>query len=323
MVRVSWILSAGLVLLGSAQAFCGEVVDQIVATVDSEIILYSDLLDEAAPLLSDLQAKATSQEAYASEKAEVIEEALDTAIERRILYREAQLAGIQVTDKDVEERLNKIIAGYDSQEQFRQALEEAGETMGDLRENLRKQIMAISFGMQKHKAFEEEVVISEAEMQQYYQDNSAEFSEAERVKLRRIFLGAPSDPAERAKVKARLEALAEEARQGADFAALAKQHSEGPDAADSGLMGWVAKGDLVPELEAAAFSLPAGGISEVIETQWGFHLLRVDEKNESGVSTYESSRTQIEPALRAKYADERYEKWIAELRKRSRVRVFI
>lgn len=300
-----------------------ETVDQIAATVDTEVILLSDVLSEITPLLEDLRLKAASSQAFEQDKANAVREALDTAIERKILYREALLAGIEVTDKDVEERLNKIIQGYNSAEEFRRALEEAGESMSDFRESLRKQIMAISVGVQKHRTFEQEAVISESEARQYYQDHPDEFSRPERVKLRRIFLGAGDNAEDRARAKARLETIAEEARLGADFAELAKQYSEGPDAADGGLMGWVGRGDLVAELEAAAFALPEGGVSEVVETQWGFHLLKAEDKEDAGLASFEEARTEIEPLLRSRYADERYQKWIAELRKRSRVRVFL
>ena len=300
-----------------------ELVDQIAATVDTEVILLSEVLSEITPLLEDLRLKATSSTSFEQDREKAVREALDTAIERKILYREALLAGIEVTDKDVEERLDKIVQGYNSPEEFRRVLETAGESMSDFRESLRKQIMAISVGVQKHRTFEQEAVISEADARQYYQDHQDAFSRPERVKLRRVFLSAGDDAAERARVKARLEAVAEEARLGADFAELAKQYSEGPDAADGGLMGWVSRGDLVPELENAAFALEEGGISEIIETQWGFQLLKVEEKEGAGLASFEEARTDIEPLLRSRYADERYQKWIAELRKRSRVRVFL
>lgn len=312
----------GLFILAGV-AVQADIVDQIAATVDTEVILYSDLISEVSPVLQDIQAKSPTREVFDREREKVVREALDTAVERKILYREAFLAGIEVKDKEIEERLNKIIEGYNSVEEFRRALEEAGENMSDFRENLRKQIMAITFGTIKRKDFEKDVVISDAEVRQYYQDHEGEFSRPERMKVRRIFLAAGSDSAERAKVKARLEALAEEAKLGADFGELAKKYSEGPDAAQNGLMGWIAKGTLVPELESAVFALAEGGLSEVVETQWGFNLLRVDQKEDAGTASFEEARTDIEPMLRARYADEHYKKWMGELRKRSRVRMFL
>ena len=300
-----------------------EIIDGVVATVSDEPILQSDLMEEIGPLLSTIQAQATSQEAYHREVDKALREALDTAIERKILYREAQLAGLEVADEDVEERLQKIKKQYDSEEAFLKVLEEAGETMRDFRERMRKQIMAISMGMRKRHDLEKEAVISESEMAQYYQDHVADYSRPERVQLYRIFLTAEKEAASRAKTKAQLQALRQELVSGADFETIAKKYSEGPDAETGGLVGWVMRGDLVETLEKVVFSLEEGEISEVVETEWGFHVLKAQKKEAAGVASYEEVRTEIEPLLRAQYADERYQKWMGELRKRSRVRVFL
>lgn len=309
-----------LCLAGLAPA---ETVDQVVATVDTEVILYSDLVGEVQPLLQDLHLRAGSTAQFEVERDRILREALDQAIERKILYREAVLSGFSITDKEVEERMQKVLESYESPEAFRRMLEEAGETMSDFRESLRKQILAISLGMQRRRQFEEQAVVSEAEARQYFEDHKGEFERPERVKVRRIFLGAGEASAERATVRARLETLAEEADLGAEFAGLAKAHSEGPDAEGGGLVGWVARGDLVPELDEVVFSLSPGELSEVVETQWGFHLLLVDEHQEAGLASFDEARPGIERKLRARYADERYKKWISELRQRRRVRVLI
>jgi len=107
------------------------------------------------------------------------------------------------------------------------------------------------------------------------------------------------------------------------FAALAKEHSQGPNAAEGGLIGWVRRGDLVTELEQVLFALPVGATSDIVETQWGFHLLKVDEKKEAGQATYDEARAEIEPMLRKQHGDESYRDWMEKLRKRSRVREFL
>lgn len=321
-VRLSAMLAIMAFALAAGQAGA-ELVDAVVASVDKEVILRSELLDEIAPLLATLQSTGVSGQEAAADAEKALREALDQAIERKILYRQAQLAGLEVPEKDVEERLNKIKKQYASQDDFLKLLEEAGETISDFRDRLRKQIMAISMGMRKRQEFEKEAVISEAEVSQYYTDHASEFARPERVRLRRIFLSADKDAQARALVKARIEALRDELLLGADFATLAREHSSGPDAAEGGLVGWVVRGDLVPELENAAFTAESGAISDIVETEWGFHLLKVEVHEQAGQAAYEEVRTEIEPRLRAHYADERYRKWMEELRKRSRVRVFI
>ncbi|MFP4500603.1 MAG: peptidylprolyl isomerase [Candidatus Hydrogenedentota bacterium] len=300
-----------------------ETLDQIVATVDDEVILYSDLIGEVQPLLQDLNMNAPDRTTYKSERDQLLREALTQAIDRKILYREAVLAGLQIEDEAVEDRVEQVMENYESPAAFRRSLEEAGETMSDFREGLRKQIIAISMGVRKRRQFEERIVISEAEARQYFEDHRAEFERPERVKVRRIFLSAGEDEDERDTVRARLEALAQEARLGADFAELARAHSEGPDAEEGGLVGWVTRGDLVAALEEEVFSLDTGAISGIVETEWGFHLLKVEQHEEAGMASFEEARSEIEPKLRAEYANEKYQQWLAELRKRRRVRTLL
>jgi parvulin-like peptidyl-prolyl isomerase len=300
-----------------------ELIDEILATVDTEVILRSDVMSEIAPLLMDLQSRAQSQTELDREMEKAVREALDQAVEYKILYREAQLAGLELPEAVVEDRMEKIIGRYESRDAFMEMLQQAGETMSDFRERMRKQIMAISMGLRKRGEFEQEAVVSEVEVRQYYLDHKDKFSRPDRVKLRRLFMPAGKAPAERAKVKARLESLREEAVLGADFAELAKRWSKGPAADEGGALGWIVRGDLVKPLEDAAFALAEGSVSTVIETEFGFSLLKATEKESAGLASFEEVRTEIEPVLRGKYADERYSRWMNELRKRSRVRIYL
>lgn len=322
-LRISGVLIVGMMLLAGAAVGQTTIVDEIVATVGSEPILRSDILDEIQPLIMNLQATTTSQEAFNRELEKIFREALDMAIDQKILYRQAQQMGMQVPDDAIEERLTMIRRQYDSEEEFNRLLQQSGETLSDFRESMRQQIMAISFGMQKRREFEQQVVVTESDMAQYFQDNRNQFVRSERVQVRRIFLGAGQDADDRSRVRTQLESLRDELVLGADFAALATRHSEGPDADNGGLVGWVQRNDLVEALEVIVFDLPEGELSEVVETDFGFHLLRVDAREGESVPTYDQVRTQIEPMLRSQRADERYRRWMDDLRRRSRVRVLI
>jgi parvulin-like peptidyl-prolyl isomerase len=302
-------------------ATAGELIDAVAATVDREVILQSDLVAEIGPLLETLRTSAATQQEFDRQVDEALRDALDQAVEQKILYREALLAGVEVTDEDIDDRLRQIKAQYESNDAFMRVVEQAGESMGDFRERLRKQIMAITMGVGKRRMFEDEAVISESEMAQYYQDNIDQFSRPERVKVRRIFLPASGDDLARA--EAQLQALKEEISLGADFAGLAEAHSKGPSAEEGGLIGWVQRGDLVPQLEEVIFQMSAGDVSPVVLTDFGAQLLLVEEKQEAGQASFEEVRTEIEPILREQYADERYEKWMNELRKRSRVNIYL
>lgn len=306
-----------LLLLTPALDTSAETVDAIVATVDTEVILRSDIMAEIRPVLAGMTTAEVESEGEA-----VFDEALEQAIEQKILYREGILNDIKITDEQVEERIKGIRDRYASEEAFLDALRDAGETMSDFRERIRKQTIALSMGISKRRYLERDAVISEAELAQYYQDNEEQFQKPERVKLYRIFLRTDGTEAGRAKTLAQLETLREELALGADFSALAKEHSEGPFAAEGGFAGWIERGDLQQQLEEVTFGLGAGDVSPIIETETGMMLLLAAEKVEAGLASFDEARTEIEPILREDYGTERYKRWMAELRKRSRVRTY-
>ncbi|MFO7973466.1 MAG: peptidylprolyl isomerase [Candidatus Hydrogenedentota bacterium] len=311
-----------LLVVVIAPVLHAEVVDQILATVDTEAILQSEIMLEIAPRIAELQASASDQQSFQEAADALIREALDQAIETKILLREALRAGLEIDEERVDERIRELKKLYDSPEQFNKELEAAGETIGDLRVRIRKQNLARAMALRKQREFEKEAVVSESDVAQYFEDHKEEFSRPERVRVSQIFLPAPSDENERAVVKARMDEIRSELTQGGDFAAIAKAHSKGPNAEEGGVIGWVMRGDLVKVLEKAAFALPVGGTSEVLESPGGFHILTVTERQEAGQATLEEVHKDIEPRLRAEIAAERYRQWMQELRKESRVRVF-
>ena len=307
--------------LAAAPVVQTEIVDQILATVDTEAILQSEIMMEITPRLAELQATVADEAAFQQAADALIREALDQAIDAKILLREAMRAGLEVEEARVDERLAELKKLYDSPEQFNSELEAAGETLGDLRVRIRKQTLARAMAVRKQGEFEKQVVVSESDVAQFFEDHKDEFAHPERVRVSQIFLPG-TDENERAVNKARMEEILSELKQGGDFAAVAKAYSKGPEAAQGGAIGWIVRGDLVEALEQAAFFVPEGGISDVIESSFGHHILKVDERQEAGGADLDDVRKDIQPRLRAMAAAELYKTWIQELRKESRVRIF-
>lgn len=298
-----------------------QTVDSVIATVGDEVILQSDLMQELAPVINEIRQTASSEEEFNKAVDEQVRLALEQAIEYKILLRQALQAGATIDDKAVEERVNEIKKRFGSNENFEKELAKAGQTMSDMRARVREQILAISMGMQKRREFEKQVEVTETDVAQYYADNPEQFVHPERIQVRRIFMAAKSDNEK--DIAAKMADLKKQLDEGADFAELAKTHSTGPDAEDGGLLGWVQPNDLVQSLEDALFALPEGGVTDVLRTEYGFVLLKAEKKDVAGTVTLEEARKEIEPALRAQFAGEKYVKWMNELRKRSRVRIFL
>jgi len=309
-------------------ALCGvaaraEVVDQVVATVDKEAILMSDLVAEIGPQLRDLRSQASSQAELGRLLDEKMRDTLEQAIQNRLLLREGQLAGIMIEDATIDQRFEEYKKLYPSEAEFMADIERAGETVTDIKARLKKQMIARTMAVRKTNELEKGITVSESEVAQYYQDNKSKFQHAERARCSQIFLPCGNDLAERDKVRAQMDQLKDEIDQGGDFAELAIAHSKAPGAEDGGVIGWVQRGDLVGPLDAAAFSLGEGEVSGVVESDQGFHLVKVEKKEAAGEATLDEVRKDIEPELRRAAAAEKFTKWMEDLRKRSRVQVFI
>lgn len=154
------------------------------------------------------------------------------------------------------------------------------------------------------KDYLKQIPVSAKEMEDYYENNKEKFGQPKRVKVRHILIKTDAQDKEgAAKAKQRAESVREEAAKGKDFAQLAKQNSEDPGTKDrGGEIGFISKGMVVPEFEQAAFSMKAGEISGVIQTQFGFHILKVDEIQEASTQPLEKVKAQIEVLLKNRQA---------------------
>ncbi|MFA6240730.1 MAG: peptidylprolyl isomerase [Candidatus Hydrogenedentales bacterium] len=315
------LLAFGLVFAGEAQR--ATTVDQVVATVDKEAILLSDIMAEIGPQLNEVRRSATSDEEFDAALQKQIKATLEQAVENKVLLREAQNIGLKVEDDIVEKRLDEYKKLYPTNEEFMKELQATGETLSDLRTRLRKQMLARTMAVRKMKEFDGAVTVEETEVAQYYQDHLDEFKHPERVRAYQVFLPAGPEPEARAKVKAHLEELRSEIDAGSDFEELARQYSKAPGAEDGGVIGWVERGDLVHQLQDAVFALKPGQLGDIVETDGGFHLLMIDKREEAGTAPLAEVRKDIEPKLRAEAANVHYKKWIEDLKRRSSVQVFI
>lgn len=154
------------------------------------------------------------------------------------------------------------------------------------------------------KDYFKQVPVSSKEIEDYYQNNREKFGQPKQVKVRHILIKADAKDAEAsAKAKEKAESIRKEAAQGKDFAQLAKQYSEDPGTKDQGgEIGYLTKGMVVPEFEQAAFSMKVGEVSAVIQTQYGFHILKVDEIKEASTQPLEKVKDQIEALLKNRKA---------------------
>jgi peptidyl-prolyl cis-trans isomerase D len=159
----------------------------------------------------------------------------------------------------------------------------------------------------------QQVQITPQQLQQYYNRHRDEYRVPEQVEVRHILIKTPAPgpngKVDEAAVKAareKAESILKQLKNGANFAELAKKYSQDPGSKDNGgSLGWIQRGQTVPEFEQAAFSLPKGQTSGIVRSTFGFHIIHVDDKQQAHVKSLDEVKAQIEPVLAADQAGNR------------------
>jgi peptidyl-prolyl cis-trans isomerase SurA len=273
-----------LAILVSVPAFA-EVIDRIVAVVDKQIILKSEL--DAQLQLYAMQNKLDLSRPGFRDTLQ--NQMLDRMIEDKVLLVEAERDTlISVTNKEVETALSsqieKIKAQFASESAFLEQLRAEGLTLKELRtqyrDEVRNQLLKEKFIQMKL----EKVHISSGEVKEFYEANRDSLPEKPAgVRLAHILISATPSQASRDSLYRYAELIHQKALAGDDFAVLAKNYSQDPSSGDGGDLGWFGRGTMVPEFEDAAFALQPGQISDVIQTQFGFHIIKCTGKKEDKI----------------------------------------
>jgi peptidyl-prolyl cis-trans isomerase C len=295
-----------------------EPLPDVVARVNGETISRDDL--ESA--MVELQQRA-GQQVPPDQRDKVVRAVLDQLIAYRLLKQESAARKIEVAQTEVDARIDELKSQFKSEEVFIQVLGEQKVTLDELRTNIRE-------GMQIDRMVDTEIntraTVTPEQVEAFYTANPTEFQRGERIRASHILVRVAPDADAPAKEQARtkIDDLLKQARGGADFAALAKQHSDDPGSGPTGGdLGYFERGQMVGPFEDAAFALTPGQTSEVIETQFGFHIIKLDDRQAAGPVPLSDVRPQIEEFLQGRNRETQAQAFIESLRAKGKVEVFI
>lgn len=205
---------------------------------------------------------------------------LEQLMKNELLLQSCYELGITVTEDDIKVELNKIKATYPDEGTFSKILEQMNYTMEELRTDI---VLQISYEKLAGILVQNEKVKDE-ELRQFYQDNIRKFSQEEQVHGYHILVDSKEKAGE----------IVKELQKGADFGEMAKKYSSCPSSAQGGDLGFFGRGAMVAEFETAAFALPLGKISDPVQTQFGWHILKVTEKKDAVVKTFDEMKPEVE-----------------------------
>ncbi len=314
MKRVVLFLASATVAAGIASA---ETVERVVAKVNGQIITLSQLEQEIRTTLERLGPAPTPEEEQ-TRLEQIRPETLDRMIDNLLVLQIAEERGLKVPARFFEEWKKNVMEQMKltSEEEFVRQVELQGTSVEAIRKNFEESLLLQEV---RRMEVDSKVSVSEPEIGERYRQHIAEYTEPAKIRLREIVV--KFDAATEVDQGQKARRLLQEIKQGADFAEVARMHSESTSREAGGDLGFFEKGDLTDALANAAFALAPGEVSDVIRMPSAFYILRVEEKTDEKVKTLEEVRSEVADAIFQEKMNAQLAKYIQQLRERAIVEV--
>ncbi len=298
-----------VVLIGLAACVQAQVVNKVVAVVNNEIITQHDV-DQLLAVLYAQQVQEYKGDELLERMEDSKKDILKRMIEDKLILSRAREMGVNVSEDDVDAKLELIKSGFPSEEAFQKTMQMQGITVSDLKARYRDQIM-----MKKIINFEikSKVSVLPSEIAEYYEKHREEFKQDEKYRVRHILIKAEDDVGfELARVEA--QDIYDKLMDGQDFAEIAKKYSHGPNKEQGGDMGYIGRGEMLEELDRVIFELREGEFSSPVKSRVGYHIFKVEKIKHSGYFSLEDVKVGIEQVIFQKKLKEKLDEWLVELR---------
>lgn len=254
---------------------------------------------------------------------EQMKKAADAALEQltsaELLYQEGKKLEIKDLDQLVEQRYQKNRAAFPTKEEYEKALKATGMTEAEVREAMRREIVVNNF---VDKQFSAKATCSDAEAKKFYDENKTKlFEKGERLRASHILVSVDQKggAGEKKKAREKADALLKRVQKGEDFAAVAKAESTCPSRSKGGELGVFGKGQMTPPFEQAAYALKTGEISKVVETEFGYHIIKLNERIAPAADRFEDVKFQIVQYLKMEQTRKAVAAYLSDLRHKAKI----
>ncbi len=246
------------------------------------------------------------------------EKALEQAIGAKLLLDRAAQLDLPVTAKDIDAEVQKVITQVGGEENYRKALEAQGVTEEAFRRELEK---GARVNMLVNQACAHVADPTEEEVEAFYAAHKSEYVVPEQVLCQHILVKSEAGDLPEAKSAAfeKIREIRERIVAGGDFAEEAKKHSDCPSGKEGGSLGWFGRGMMVPEFDACAFDMKKGEVSNIVTTQFGYHIIYKADERGGGEQTLVDVHDQIKDLLRHEARGRAMDAFVAELREKAQI----
>lgn len=309
-----------LALLLVAPSAAAVLIDGIAAVVNGEIITLFEL-EKAGRLPLEERLRTAPVADHERVRREVLSAVLDQLVLVRIQAQRARQSGVEVSSADIDAAIANIREDNRmSEEVLARVLQERGMTLEEYRRDIADQIRHSKLVQREIRA---KVTATDEEIAAWFKEHRQDWYRPEKIRIRHLLIpvrkGASTEEVEAARARGYL--VLGLARGGKDFAALVRAETPGATADTDPVSGEMARGELFPALETAAFALPVGDVSEPVQSPAGFHLVQVTEKTPAYEPKLEEVRASIEQKIAERKTRERYDAWLKQLRSEAIVEI--
>lgn len=286
--------------------------DKVIVVVNGETITQSELDAACQVMRQKLETKFTGN-ALTKELEKGRKEILNRMIEEKLILSAAKKKKIEVDDKEVEEKMQDVKSRFGSEDKFYEILKDEGVSVNELKQNYADQIrVARMVEVEVRK----KILVTPADIAEYYKVHKKEFREPEQVRLKNILI-KPGENLSDDEALALAEKVLGFLKAGESFDELALKYSKGPNADMGGDLGFARRGQMLKQIEDVTFELNAGDLSGVIKTGLGYHIFKVEEKRPERVKEPSEVKDEIEKVIFAEKGKKQYDSWIEQLKKDS------
>ena len=248
---------------------------------------------------------------------------LNQIVDYHLMAQESRALKLQVSDAEVAARMAQVRQQFPSEDAYKQALAAQGLSVDQLQKQAK-------MSLEVQKLVETEVTpkvsVPDADVNAFYQQNLDKFKQGETVHAAHILIGVPQQatPAQKQQAKAAAEKILKALRAGGDFAKLAKENSQDPGSApNGGDLGFFPRGQMDPAFEKVAFSLKPGTISGVVETQFGYHIIKVIERKPPHTTALTEVSARIKDYLTQQQREQKLEEYVKQARAKAKIDILV
>jgi len=272
-------------------------------------------------LVKNMELRA-NQPVPAERRDEVYRKALDQLVTYTVLSQETRARKVAVTDAEVDSGIQQMRGQFQTEEAFKKALESRGMTLDKLKADTR---IDISINKMVEAEVSTQPPPTDAQVREFYDKNPDKFKQDEAVRASHILFRVEetADAATKKKAMDEAQSVLKQARSGADFAELAKKHSADGSAQQGGDLNFFTRGQMVPPFDQAAFAMKPGEISDIVTTQFGYHIIKVSERRPASTVPFEQVSGRIKEFLTEQQKQQKADAFIQSLKQKAKIEVLV